>query len=202
MFNGLLSQYSVSVVPLAMFCKVLSPVTISYNQERTNLYFVRIWPPDGVLSMKCKFGHQAAPLGLVQMLVIRWRRLHKLQILSQGWVTCIAKLSWIALLALSVWFELHLYQPDSHQFSLHNPIRIQRLDPRYFGHKFPEKLQHIFPKRGPAGEGRVGWIKDHSESFLQKFIHFADKRTLLCYFKSFSVLILRPCHNHKKILGV
>ena len=53
--------------------------------------------------MKCKFGHQAAPLGLVQMLVIRWRRLHKLQILSQGWVTCIAKLSWIA---LSVRFEL------------------------------------------------------------------------------------------------
>ena len=87
---------------------------ISYNQERTNLYFVRIWPPDGVLSMKCKFGHQAAPLGLVQMLVIRWRRLHKLQILSQGWVTCITKL------ALSVWFELTSL--DSHQFSLHKML--------------------------------------------------------------------------------
>ena len=47
-----------------------------------------------------------AQLGLVQNLVIRWRHLHCLQSWPQGWVTCIATLPWIILLALSVSIEL------------------------------------------------------------------------------------------------
>ena len=56
--------------------------------------------------ISCIFGHQVTQRGLVQNLVMRWCHLHCLQSWPLGWVTCIATLLWIALLALSVSIEL------------------------------------------------------------------------------------------------
>ena len=76
--------------------------TFQFNRLET----FEICSTGGATCISCKFGHQVAQLALVQHLVIRWRHLHCFQSWPPGWVTCIATLPGITLLALSVSIEL------------------------------------------------------------------------------------------------
>ena len=77
-----------------------------YLQDFATIWYLIRWLQFWPLALKAnvatswKFGHQ------VQNLVIRWRHLHWFQCCPPGWVTCIATLPGITLLALSVCIEL------------------------------------------------------------------------------------------------
>ena len=77
-----------------------------YLQDFATIWYLIRWLQFWPLALKAnvatswKFGHQ------VQNLVIRWRHLHWFQCCPPGWVTCIATLPGIALLALSVGIDL------------------------------------------------------------------------------------------------
>ena len=53
------------------------------------LNWLQIWSPDGATWISSKFGHQMAPLALVQNLVTRSRHLHSFPIWSSDGATCI-----------------------------------------------------------------------------------------------------------------
>ena len=92
------------------------------REEEPFRHWYIYWSSDGTHCISCivghqmaslenssKFGHQMAPLALLTNLVTRWYHLHQFKIWPPDgttWVTCIATLPWIALLALSVSIEL------------------------------------------------------------------------------------------------
>ena len=102
------------------------------------LHCFQISPPNGTTGFSCNFGHLMAPLALNPLeFIAKMALLALVQNLTTrltGWVTCIATLPWIVLLALSV--SIGLVSPSARvtsvEFQKRHSLtnRTHRSDPR------------------------------------------------------------------------
>ena len=93
------------------------------------------WPLFGATCINYKISHHVASFVLDTNLATRWLHLFKFQIWPPGWVTCIATLPWIVLLALSVSIEFASSSARVTSVKFHQGVsvrekRTHRLDPR------------------------------------------------------------------------
>ena len=115
----------------------MAPLEFDYKFGH-HLHQSQTWPLRGGTSINWRLVHQAAPLALALSLIIRWWHLHLFQSCLPGWVTCIATLPWIALLALSVSIGLvsSSARVTSVKSAKHQSVRVRdnwahRSNPRY-----------------------------------------------------------------------